>query len=203
MKSSCLLALPLIVALSAVPARAVSITYDLTGIDLSVNTSDPGLVVETEILALPSSFSLDDGESFTFAAFKIWTEETSVNADDRVAKDASAKFLFTSPGYNDAAEGITRGRTGLLVQEGILRWNNPTIVVTAWATYQIELEDVDFNQGLFSLTPGKHHGAIVKATITQLSSAVVPEPGTAVMAALGAGSVGLLTAVRRRRSLVA
>lgn len=200
MKRTYLLAMSLVLGLAAAPAQAVSVTYDLSGIELDLHTSGPGLVIQSEVLALPSSFVLDDGDSFTFDAFRVWTNESSLNAADRVARDASATFMFSSPGFSSGTvTGSSNGQDvlGGLAQQGVLNWGGPALIATATATYLVELTSVTFNTGPGGLSPGIANGAIVQATITQLTS-VVPEPGTALMAALGAGSVGLMTLARRR-----
>jgi len=73
-------------------------TFTLNGYDITANNSDPGLVVQTRAVQLtPTSWNLNIGESVTFDLFKIWTDETTVNPDDLLAKPISVAFTWTDP----------------------------------------------------------------------------------------------------------
>lgn len=73
-------------------AKAVLLGYTV-GADSVVNANTgSGLIISTELNgALEGThFSLDDGDSWTFDFFRIWTTEGSVESDDRSPKAISA-----------------------------------------------------------------------------------------------------------------
>jgi hypothetical protein len=174
---------------------AVPLVYDIgTGSYVTANTADPGLVIETSLNAgLPGvGFTLNDGQSSTFAFFNIWTNEDSVNNDDTVAKPISAYLDFAVPMPNSGTtvDGETYGvRTGFLgnIQYGQLVWDGPVIVTSADREFVITLSDETFNYGELWATGCK--GATVEATVTQRSSSV-PET-SATLSLLGLGMLAI------------
>ncbi len=175
---------------------AVPLGYDIgTGSTVTANTTDPGLIIGTSLSAgLPAvAFTLNDGQSSTFAFFNIWTDESSVNAgEDTVPKTISAylDFAIPSPNSGTTTTGETYGvRSGLLgfYQNGQLTWDGPVMVTAADRTFEISLSDEVFNAGEFWGLGCK--GATVEATVTQRSSSV-PD-SSATLSLLGFGMLAI------------
>ena len=166
--------------------------------EVSAHSSGDGLLIEVRVLGNPGAFQLDDGESFTFNFFNIWTDETTVNqGEDTVGKAIRATMHFVDPLTSQAISGVTIGGQFLwgLSQWGEVRWNGPvTVIVPGDRAFEIRLSNEKFNSGFTGLTEGQHHGATVRATITQIS--LVPDGGLTLMM-LGAGCFAM-GIVRRR-----
>lgn len=175
---------------------AVPLGYDIGGASsVTANTADPGLVIGTSLNAGLSAvaFTLDDGQSSSFAFFNIWTDESSVNSgEDTTAKPISAYLDFAVPMPNSGTtvDGETYGvRTGFLgnIQYGQLVWDGPVIVTASDREFVITLSDETFNYGELWGTGCK--GATVQATVTQRSSSV-PET-SATLSLLGLGMLAV------------
>lgn len=203
--SLCVLIVGGLAVLSAPDAHAIPISVQYT---VSVNSADPGLVVQTMDLAGNPYFDdLALGVPVSFELFRIWTDETAVNVgEDDVAKAATVLWSFFYPPGGSVSVGATFGSS--LFQLGFLdagqvTWSNPTVIDFAnGAQIQISLSDETFNAAslssiFFDLTPGFDHGANVTATMT-LTRAPVPEPSSLMLLGLGLG--GAWTASRRRHA---
>ncbi len=189
-------------AVLAFPGVAGAVSFGGT-YGVSANGADPGLVVQVApgagVFGTPD---LAVGGSHVFDVFRIWTDESSVNAgEDDVAKPVSVSFAFTAPGgFGGAASGATTGARilGGLFQEGRLTWDGPLVLnFGKGSTGQVTLalSDAIFNSGLFGLDKGARHGADVTATLTY---DVAPVPAPAALPLL-IGGIGLLGAAGRRR----
>jgi len=187
--------------------------YEIGSGTVTADTAEPGLVIGTLVKpTVPgTSFTLNDGGSFTFAFFDIWTDEPTIESDDKVASPISATLNFTDPFTGATVTGITVGgkwQAGLS-QWGTLTWNGPvTITIPGSRSFQISLTDATFNYGFGSLEEGMACGATVSATITQISSTAqppeegrppepVPEGGKTAFL-LGTSLVGLRLLARNR-----
>jgi hypothetical protein len=197
----------LVLSLAFVPAAfSVPKYYEIAGGSVNANVNDPGLVVNTSVsLSLPgTSFTLNNGGSHTFNFFSIWTNETTVNPDDTAWHSISATLNFSDPLTGATVNGVTFGGSLLfgLTQWGQIQWNGPTTITLGDRVFSLSLSNEIFNPGLFGLTEGHGCGAIVKATVTQLSSLnglQVPEQGhTALL--LGGAFAGLVVFARKRVS---
>lgn len=178
---------------------------------VNFNSSDPGLVVQTEdLVGNPLILDLDVGVAQEFELFRIWTDETAINGDDTATISGSVEWAFVQPGAFASSQGATAGFSVFLniFQGGQIDWANPTLLnFDNGATMEISLSNEHFNAGLFGLTPGKEHGAIVRATLlltgsgsTDVGNATATEVSeTPAAALLGFGLVGLAFAARRRR----
>lgn len=181
---------------------AVSFTgsFGITGNALS----DPGLVVETNRAGGGLNFTLDVGNTFSMPLFDIWTNETSVNADDTVPENLRVSFNFSTVGAG-AVDGTTVGVRALrgLIQYGQVVWNNPVILTFGETRLSVSLTDAVFNTGLAGLDNGSGSGATVLANFTLLSAPApspVPLPASALLLLGGLGAGGLTLRLRRRRN---
>ncbi len=185
-------------ALLLASTQAWALSYTIgNGSSVSLNSSDPGLVVHSSMVPglAGSTFVLNDGQSTTLSFFRIWTSESAVNADDRVAKSIIATLDFLVPDESAIISGTTRGATQFLglFQAGVLTWTGPALVTAADRVFSVALSDAVFNQGVLWGLGCK--GATVEATITQVSS-TVPDSAT-TLSLLGLALLGLV-AMRRR-----
>ena len=185
---------------------ALSRTYDVgTGSSVTANTSvNDGLAIRTELASGLSSqlFTLNDGQSHTFNFFKIWTDETAVDADDWVPRTITARLDFESPDVTAQVQGITFSATllghsgGGVLWNDALVWNDSVTVSLADRVFKVTLNDAYFDlaQGGLGNSP-----AIITATVKQISSGgitAVPDAGSTV-ALLGA-ALGAMAMLRRK-----
>jgi hypothetical protein len=181
-------------------ASAVSFTGSYTVDALS---SDPGLVIQTAELADQLNFVLDSaGDMYTVDLFKIWTDETFINPDDRIEAGISVDFDFTAPLSSGSVNGTTGGGSVLIFSGGRVEWNGPSVIDFGnGGALKISLSDEIFNVGLFGNTwPGWKHGATVKAQFELVSESVevveaIPLPASLPLFAAALAGLGLL---RRR-----
>jgi hypothetical protein len=194
--------------LLASPVFAVPKHYELDSGSVTAQSSEPGLVIDTTVKStLPgTSFTLDNGQSFTFSFFDIWTNEPTINPDDTVSHAISATLNFVDPFTGATINGITVGGSWFkgLSQWGQVTWDGPVDVnVPGDRAFQITLSDATFNYGFGGLNEGMMCGATVDATITQISSEnpdigrSVPDSGSTAML-FGVGLCGVLLMARKR-----
>ncbi|MDB6147636.1 MAG: hypothetical protein JWO45_1300 [Spartobacteria bacterium] len=199
-------------AVLAPSAHAVPTYYELASGSVTANTSEPGLVIGTSVNpSVPgTSFTLNDGGSTTFSFFDIWTDEPTINSDDKVSFGISATLNFVDPFTGATVNGITVGGSLFkgLSQWGELTWNGPvTVTVPGDRVFQITLSDETFNYGFGGLNEGMMCGATVEATITQIGSTVPPalernvadSGSTVVLLGVAVAGLGLLA---RKRTVV-
>jgi hypothetical protein len=162
-------------------AFAVPKYYELDNGSVSAASSDPGLIINTMVKpTVPGTgFTLNDGGSFTFNFFDIWTDETTINKDDLVPCAISATINFVDPLTGATINGITVGGSWFkgLSQWGEVTWNGPvTVSLPGDRVFNITLSNEDFNFGFGGLNEGMMCGATVEATINQISSVDIPQP---------------------------
>lgn len=179
------------------------------GFTVQANTdSENGLAISTANLLDLTNFAVNAGSPRTAALFDIWTDESSINADDFNSRDITVTFNFTDP---SAVGGAIVGQTvgdGTVIpffqwivgDNGQLSWTGGTQIFDFGSNrLQIELSGTDFNGGLFDLHPGRRHGGTVEATFTLLPA--VPEPATWAMMIAGFAMVG--GSMRSRKTSIA
>lgn len=185
-----------LLATCAVPATAgVTIAGSVTG--LSLDSSDPGLVLFGSAIDF-GPFTLDNvGDTFTTNVLTIGTRESSVEFDDLLNSPVSATFTFSAPaGAGGTATGTSTGFFRVLSSCGFaaggcgqVQWSNPTVFNFAGGgSFSVSLANVEF------ATPGS-------ATVAgrfQLLAAPVPEPETWALLILGFGGVGAAMRARPR-----
>lgn len=187
--------------MSAAQAVPISAQYHV-----EANSSDPGLVIQTADLA-PQPFVIDlkAGESFTFDLFSIWTDESAINKrEDTALSPIEVLFDFTLPeALTTSIGGETHGSHALggFFQYGKVSWYDPISIVFGEfgdGLMQVSLSDESFNFGVLGTLPGERFGDDVEATITMVSEATVPEPGTLGLMSLSL--LGLAAATRRKKN---
>ncbi len=191
-------------------ASAIPLDYTVSGTNLELNDSDPGLVLNYSLYGLPGTFTLDDGGSNSFAFADIWTNETFVNPDDMTSRTISASINFSNPLVDATVSGLTSGINLFgFMQSGVVVWNSPMNLGAADRTFELSLNNATFNTGFFGLHHGENYGATIYATVKQISSpnsvssltaASVPDGGsTALLLGTAMTSLGLLSCRRRSK----
>ena len=161
--------------------------------------SEPGLRIQSTATGAsnktPFSFDIEDGEMKKKKIATIWTDETWVNADDKVPQDIALNVELTSP-FSDTGkiEGTTRGRSIVfgLFQWGKLKWDDPlTFKNDEFGTLNVALSGGKFNKGLLGLCPGQCKGLDVHAKISyEAPPAPVPLPASLVLLLSAIGALG-------------
>ncbi|MDB5454140.1 MAG: sorting protein [Caulobacteraceae bacterium] len=175
--------------------------------NVSVQSSDPGLVLHWAPIAPGLNFNLPTaGSSTSFPLFQLWTDEGSIESDDRVAKPIQVNLAFTLPSvFGGQVNGQTVGESILfgLIQDGRVTWSNNGDALMNFAgggQLLAHLDNAVFNKGFFGLDEGPGDGAAIGSTFTLVKSAV-PEPATWGMMILGLGMVGMGLRLRRRETV--
>lgn len=182
-------------------AASASTTISGSVSSISVNTSDPGLVLYASAIAFSPFVLTNPGDTHTANVMTIGTNENTINlSDDLTPLPVSAMFSFTSPtGAGGTITGSSSGFFRLLSSCGLIAggcgqvdWNNPTVFnFGTGGAFSVTLTDVEF------LTPGS---ATVKAKFKLLSNAV-PEPATWAMMIIGFAAVGGALRTRAKRKV--
>jgi hypothetical protein len=203
-------------ALTAASAHATVFTLESYTVNANIGdaNSDSGLTVDIKDLltipALGKNIDLGTTNPQTFNLFKIYTPETSVNADDLNPVDISVDFAFSAPTPNSGATvgGTTQGNLILfgLFQDGSVSWNGPGIFT--WTApglanpgeMDITLSNGSFDTGILGLHGGSSAGYVVTAQFDWQHdpSGAVPEPASWALMIGGFGMAG--TMLRRRRA---
>jgi hypothetical protein len=187
-------------AASGAHAEVFSGTYDV-----SLNSADPGLVLNWSPIAPGLNFNLPTvGSSTDFDLFNLFTDEDWVNSgEDDVGKPIQVNFTFTLPsGFGGSITGETTGESFFygVLQDGHVAWDNGGDALLNFAgggQLLAHLDDANFNFGLFGLNEGPDYGAPIHATFT-LNQGAVPEPATWAMMIIGFSMVGAGIRLSRR-----
>jgi hypothetical protein len=187
----------------ATPAFATDFVGSYT---VTLNTTDPGLVLDTQSINTDLGFTLTSvGDSQSVDLFDLFTNETTVNSDDTALKPISVSFDFTTPATSGSVTGQTNGQKILfgLFQDGVVNWDGPQVLDFGnGGELQVSLNNATFNTGLFGLNHGEKAGADIVADFTLLQSpSAVPEPAVWGMMLVGFGGMG--AAMRQRRKAIA
>lgn len=163
-------------------ATASTLTFEGDFQLLGSAFEDPGLALQANPRSDLFSFTLDKGESTTFALFDIWTDESHVGHDDRIEQDISAAVSFSTPTAFGNLSGSSVGSSVWygFVQQGEVTWGNPlSLGFGNGGLLSIALSNETFNKGYFwGLSKGEKHGASVEMTATY-EMAPVPLPTAA------------------------
>ena len=179
---------------SAASAVTVQGSWSLGGDALT------GAGLEVRASRRAGSFDLDlaDGAEARFRLFRIWTDESDVGADDRVASALAAAFDLPEFGAGGSVAGRVRGREALGLQWGSLDWQAPLELAVGGGMLSILLSDETFGRGVLALGRGRQGGADVFARVSYTpgaTAAPVPVPAGLPLALTG---LGLLALIRRR-----
>jgi hypothetical protein len=175
---------------------AFAIPFTLDSYTVSLNTSEPGLVVyANDILTEPTTFNLNVGQSAPFTLFELGTDETWANlGEDTTPKPISVAFNFSTPSVNNDLNGTTTGVWAFITTWGNVNWNNPALFdFGTTGQFSLILNDANFG------TPG--HTDItgsIKYLTADTDPAPTPEPGTVLL--LGIGLAGLAALKWRKRA---
>jgi hypothetical protein len=161
--------------------------------------SGAGLEVRTSRQAGAFDVDLAEGAETRFRLFRIWTDESDVGADDRVAASLVAGFDLPTFGRGGSVAGGVRGREALPFQWGTLDWQAPLELDLGGGTLSIRLSDEAFGHGLLGLSRGRRSGADVFARVSYTAGTASPVPLPAGLPLVLAG-LGLLGLLARRRS---
>src|SRR5438045_6498144 len=93
----CLAVLSMLLLASS--GSATPMHYEVGSATVTANTAEPGLVIDTMVkpAVAGTSFTINDGSSYTFSLFDLWTDEPTINADDKVGCPISATLNFINP----------------------------------------------------------------------------------------------------------
>ncbi|MFN3515090.1 MAG: PEPxxWA-CTERM sorting domain-containing protein [Phenylobacterium sp.] len=168
---------------------------------VTLNNSDPGLVVHSSPINTNFSFTLAEGGSQTISLFSLYTLESAINADDLTPKPIEVLFGFTLPvAFGGSVDGSTVGWRSLtgFFQGGSVTWNGPVqLAFGNGGILEVALNNTTFNNGILWGTGNV--GATIEGTFTLVQAAAIPEPGVWALMIAGFGLMG--AALRRQRAL--
>lgn len=190
-----LVALALVLALpSAAPAVTVQGSWSLGGAALA------GAGIQVRVSRQAGSLDLDlaDGADTRLRLFRVWTDESDVGSDDRVATALTAMVSLPTTGAGGSVSGHVRGRESVGLQWGTVGWDVPLQVAVGGGMLSILLSDQSFGRGVLGLARGRQNGADVFARPSYAAgspASPVPLPAGLPLALTGLGALLLL---RRR-----
>jgi hypothetical protein len=162
-----------------------------------------GLEVRTSRQAGRFDLNLANGAETRFRLFRIWTDESDVGADDRVATSLVAGFELPAFGRGGSVAGTVRGREALPFEWGELDWQAPLEIEVGTGMLSILLSDQTFGHGVLGLSRGRRSGADVFASFSYSAgrgASVVPLPAGLPLVLTGLAVLGLLAHRRPRAS---
>lgn len=199
-----ILAAAISMAAAAALAGSANAAHFVGNYSVTANTSSTGLQISTQDLPGGIDFNLNSiGQTASEDLFKIYTNETDVDADDLVGKAIKVMFSFTSPvAFSGSVNGTTTGVASGWYENGHVTWADPVIFNYTGGRLQVTLNDADFNKGKYGLDSGSYDGAKITANF-KLLGAAVPEPTTWAMMIVGFFGVGAMVRSSRRKLALA
>lgn len=183
------------VSIFTLSSHAIPLDYKI-GANSSVQAheSGSGLEIETALASGLSghTFTLNDGQSTTFNFFSIWTDETTVNWDDKQPRLITATLDFDVPDLNASVKGVTLSGTYYGWEAGGVIWNDPVYINAGNRIFSVNLNNAAFDWGNGGLG---NHPAMITATVKQYKSSGTPPPmsvpeGGSTLVLLGIGMAG-------------
>ena len=139
--------------------NAHALNFTLGSYNITLNNSDPGLVIQQSnaLSPLPHNFDLALGIPQQVGLFNIWTDEGTVNdVEDTDPKDIAVQLNFIAPA--GISGGPINGDTfgvrilGGLFQKGRVEWDGPaTFNFGSGGSLLAWLSDETFNKGFLGL----------------------------------------------------
>jgi hypothetical protein len=209
-----------VAAAGALASSPASATQFIGTVSSTYNSNDNnGLGVDEDWLHNSFNFSLTNvGQSVTLSLFNLFTDETSVDNSDKIAKAIAVAFNFVTPTGSPDPVTINGNTQGVVIDHnyqpdeefGLLTWLGNGIGDFDFGNggvLQIALGgDTKFNDGNDGLGDTGHcycNAAGVDATFTlEHLATAVPEPYEWALMLLGVGMVGATLRQGRRRAAV-
>ena len=187
----------------AAPAMAQD-THYMGSASLTVNTSDPGLVLGVDYLNQNLDFTQGVGDTFSQDLGWIFTNESDVGKDDKVAKSISLNVVFSNPVLSGGLSGQSYGVSlAGIVQYGQVTWNNGGNFMLSNLAGDVvsgHINSGHLGDGLFGLND--QVGLKETLSFTTNAQGAVPEPTSWALMVGGFGMVGGAVRARKRSTSV-
>jgi hypothetical protein len=192
-----------VAAILAAPRPARASAFTLHSYTVTLNQSDPGLVLyETPLLDLSdptkNPFTLSNqGDHVTTTLFRLGTHESALNLDDLRRFDIDVAFDFSTPppAFGGSAQGVT-GAAWLGQSFGYVAWDKPMVTMAFGDTGLLGVSLTGDTFGLPGSTDIAATFTLVRADAGGGTPAPVPEPASMLL--VGSGLALAAKRLRRR-----